>query len=200
MPRGRPKGSKNNNTKVKEILDSPVIKQAENILGKSIPDFVSEMQDVNKRKQFSQNLAKQLQQVDQLAAISSANGKYQPLYSENLLQDINISPKVASSEDIDNWLMHPTKYSENLRHVSQYLSYAVGQYHRTLWYFNSIKAYNYELIPSDSDIEDNINMNDYWHSYDIALRTCQKLNIKYQIPKVDLEVMYNGVIDTPFIQ
>ena len=200
MPRGRPKGSKNNSSKVKEILNSPVIKQAENILGKSIPDFVSEMQDMTKRKQFSQTLAKQLQQVDQLAALSSSTGKYQPLYAENLLQDINISPKVASSEDIDNWLMHPTKYSENLRHVSQYLSYAVGQYHRTLWYFNSIKAYNYELIPSDSDIEDNINMNDYWHSYDIALRTCQKLNIKYQIPKVDLEVMYNGVIDTPFIQ
>jgi len=200
LPRGRPKGSKNNSSKVKEILNSPVIKQAENILGKSIPDFVSEMQDMTKRKQFSQTLAKQLQQVDQLAALSSSTGKYQPLYAENLLQDINISPKVASSEDIDNWLMHPTKFSENLRHVSQYLSYAVGQYHRTLWYFNSIKAYNYELIPSDSDIEDNINMNDYWHSYDIALRTCQKLNIKYQIPKVDLEVMYNGVIDTPFIQ
>lgn len=200
MPRGRPKGSKNNSSKVKEILNSPVIKQAENILGKSIPDFVSEMQDMTKRKEFSQTLAKQLQQVDQLTTLSSSTGKYQPLYAENLLQDINISPKVASSEDIDNWLMHPTKFSENLRHVSQYLSYAVGQYHRTLWYFNSIKAYNYELIPSDSDIEDNINMNDYWHSYDIALRTCQKLNIKYQIPKVDLEVMYNGVIDTPFIQ
>lgn len=163
------------------------------MLGESLEDFVKTFTDERKRRIFSENLAKKLKQVEWLTTMSSSNGMYQPIYSEQLLQQINVNPQAASSSQIEKWLMSPQYFDQNLRHLSQYLSYAVGQYNRSIWYLNTIKAFNYVLLPSDSNIENEIDMKEYLHAYDICLRTLQKMNIKYQLPKADLDVMVNGV-------
>lgn len=169
------------------------LQNIQNILGEPLEEFVRTFTDESKRKLFSENLAKRLRQTEMLTAMSSSNGRYQPIYSEQLFQQVNINPVAASSTQIEKWLLAPQYFDKNLRHLSQYLSYSVGQYNRSIYYLNTIKSYQYTLLPSDSDIEENINMKDYLHAYDICLKTLQKMNIKYQIPKVDFDVMQNGV-------
>jgi hypothetical protein len=169
------------------------INNIENMLGEPLEQFVQTFTDKHKRKMFSENLARQLKRTEWLTTLSSGNGQYQPVYSEQLLQQINVNPSAASSSDIEKWLLAPQYFDQNLRHLSQYLSYAVGQYNRSVSYLNTIKTYKYKLLPSDSDIEGNIDKTEYLHAYDICLRTLQKMNIRYQIPKVDYQTMMDGV-------
>ena len=177
----------------KEKLATPEqMQKIESALGQPLDEFIKTFTDDHKRRIFSDNLSKQLKRTQWLTSNSSSNGTYQPIYSEQLLQKVNVNPMAASSEQIEKWLLAPQYFDQNLRHLSQYLSYAVGQYNRSVWYLHSLKAFNYKLLPSDSDIEVNINEDDYLHAYDICLRTLQKMNIRYQIPKADLQVMTDG--------
>jgi hypothetical protein len=169
------------------------IKTIEMALGEPIEEFIRTFTDERKRKIFADTLAKKIRQTQWLTTLSSSNGQYQPIYSEQLFQQVNINPAAASSSQIEQWLLSPQYFDQNLRHLSQYLSYAVGQYNRSIYYMNTVKSYKYKLLPSDSDIESNINTDEYLHSYDICLRTLQKMNIRYQIPKVDLITMIDGI-------
>ena len=92
---------------------------------------------------------------------------------------------MASSADIESWLKSPQYFDKNLRHLSQYLSYSVGQYNRAIWYLNTIKAYNYTpKFPYCTLEEENSDIyNQDWNTY---LQVLQKMNIKYTIPKIDL--------------
>ena len=179
--------------KKKEKMATPEqMKNIENMLGEPLEDYIKQFTTEYGRRLFSESLARKLKQTEWLTTQASANGMYQPIYSEQLLQQININPRSATSNQIEQWLLSPQFFDQNLRHLSQYLSYAVGQYNRAVYYMNTIKSYNYVLLPSDSDVEGEIDNKEYLHAYDICLRTLQKMNIKYQIPKADLQTMIEG--------
>lgn len=144
-------------------------------------------------KTYSADLAKQLRQLDLLTQISSNRGSYNPILSEQYLNDINFNPKTASSHEITKWLMSPQMYDANIRHLSQYLENAVGQYGRAIWFLNTEKSFNYLLTPADANNKDYISTKEYMNSYNTALSTLRKMNIKYQFPKMDLQVMEDGV-------
>ena len=144
-------------------------------------------------KTFSADLYKQLKNLDLLTQISSSNGTYNPLLSENYLNDINFNPAKATSEQIQHWLSQPQYYSQNIRHLSQYLEKAVGQYGRAVWMANTEKSFKYYLTPCDADNSELIDTKEYKNSYITALNTLRKMNIKYQFPKMDLQVMQDGV-------
>ena len=169
------------------------IKIIEGALGQPIDEFMKTFSDERKRKMFAENLMKKVRQTEWLTTLSSGNGTYQPIYSEQLFQQVNVNPVAASSAQIEKWLLSPQYFDQNLRHLSQYLSYSVGQYNRSIFYMNTVKSYKYKLLPSDSDVENDIDTKEYLHAYDISLRTLQKMNIRYQIPKVDLQTMMDGV-------
>ena len=179
--------------KKKEKMATPEqMKNIENMLGEPLEDYIKQFTTEYGRRLFSESLARKLKQTEWLTTQASANGMYQPIYSEQLLQQVNINPRSATSNQIEQWLLSPQFFDQNLRHLSQYLSYAVGQYNRAVYYMNTIKSYNYVLLPSDSDVEGEIDNKEYLHAYDICLRTLQKMNIKYQIPKADLQTMIEG--------
>lgn len=163
------------------------------ITGQTFDDFYKSFQDKTYCEKFASKLSVNLQQLANLTQQVSANGKYQPILSEQLFQQFNINPKAASSSDIANWLLAPQYHSKELRELSQYLSYAVGQYQRSIYYLNTIKEYNYKLLPCDSDIENKVDSDTFIHLYNLCLDRLQKMNIRYQIPKVDLSVMRDGV-------
>lgn len=144
-------------------------------------------------KTYSADLSKQLRQLDLLTQISSNRGSYNPILSEQYLNDINFNPKTASSHEITKWLMSPQMYDANIRHLSQYLENAVGQYGRAIWFLNTEKSFNYLLTPADANNKDYISTKEYMNSYNTALSTLRKMNIKYQFPKMDLQVMEDGV-------
>ena len=144
-------------------------------------------------KTYSADLSKQLRQLDLITQISSNKGSYNPVLSESYLNDINFNPQRANSHQISQWLMSPQYYDENIRHLSQYLENAVGQYGRAIWFLNTEKSFNYILTPADADNRDYIDTKEYMNSYNTALNTLRKMNIKYQFSKMDLQVMEDGV-------
>lgn len=78
----------------------------------TIDDFV---------KIYSADLSKQLRQLDLITQISSNKGMYNPILSEQYINNINFNPSKASSNEIAKWLMSPQEYDMNIRHLSQYL-------------------------------------------------------------------------------
>lgn len=155
------------------------------------PEQINTLQ--NFVKTYSADLSRQLRQLDLITQISSNKGKYNPILSEQYVNDINFNPQKADSNAISKWLMSPQYYDMNIRHLSQYLENAVGQYGRAIWFLNTEKSFNYLLTPADADNKDFINTDAYVNSYNTVLNTLRKLNIKYQLPKIDLQVMEDGV-------
>lgn len=162
-------------------------------LGESLDDFVEKFSSEDSRKDFSMSLKRQLSAMQGMANGYAASGTLQPRMSEELYQKVNITPRVASSEQIDKMLEEPQAHSEELRGVSQYLNYTVGQYHRSLWYFNTIKSFNYTLNPANCNTEKDVRSKTYQKDYSTSLDILKKLNIKYQFPKIDLQVLVDGV-------
>ncbi|MCI7634029.1 MAG: hypothetical protein MSS80_08405 [Mollicutes bacterium] len=155
------------------------------------PEQISTLQ--NFVKTYSADLSRQLRQLDLITQISSNKGRYSPILSEQYVNDVNFNPQKADSNAISKWLMSPQRYDMNIRHLSQYLENAVGQYGRAIWFLNTEKSFNYLLTPADADNSEAINTDAYVNSYNMALNTLRKMNIKYQFPKMDLQVMEDGV-------
>jgi hypothetical protein len=191
--RGRPK--KATQEQLQNIDNS--LKQLN--IADSLEDFVHKTHDEYKLQIFANTIARSVRQVEKLTTTSSSNGKYQPLMSEKNFQDINISPQVASSEQIESWLLSPQYFDKELRHLSQYLAYAVGQYNRAIWYLNTIKSYNYvPKFPYIAEEEENSDI--YKQDWETYLKVLQKMNIKYNIPKIDASVMYDGIVATYIVE
>jgi hypothetical protein len=121
-------------------------------IGDSLEDFAKKYGTEEYRAAFAKSLSKSLKSLSRLSQLDTHNGSYQAILSENMFQDININPKVASSEQLEGWLMQPSKYDDELRSLSQYLNYAVGQYNSLLWITSTSKAFNYVMLPAEPDI------------------------------------------------
>lgn len=174
------------NRKIKSIVninDSIPPKIATNEQMNTIQDFLGK---------YSIDLKRDLDKLDLLTRVSSSKGQYNPILSEQYLNDILFNPKAASSEQINQWLMNPQGNNKNIRALSQYLESAVGQYGRAIWELNVEKSWKYMLIPSDVNNAEYIDKADYKHSFELAANVCRKLNIKSQFAKVDLTVMEKG--------
>jgi hypothetical protein len=186
------RGKPTKNSISQEPMATPEqLKKIENMLGEPLEEFIKLTTDEYKLQVFANNLARSVRQVEMLTTQSSSNGKYQPVYSEQILKDININPRVASSVQIEEWLLCPQYFDENLRHLSQYLSYAVGQYNRALWYLNTIKSFNYVPKFPFTTTEDELS-EQYEKDWNTYLQVLQKMNLKYNIPRIDAQLMYDG--------
>lgn len=162
-------------------------------IGESFEEFVRKYSDATAREQFAKSLAKNLKALSRISQLDTHNGTYQPMLSQNIFQSININPRVASSEQLETWLMNPSQYDEQIRGLSQYLNYAVGQYNSLLSIANTSKAFNYVLLPNEYNIKDQLKKEDYLERYKTACETLRKLNLKSQLPKIDLQVIFDGV-------
>lgn len=188
--RGRPPKEKSATQEQLNIINNAIQSLG---IGESIEDFAQNYITDNQRKTFSKNLLSQIAQAEELARQMGHLGTYNPLLSQQMYQNITMRPLPATSEQIESWLLNPAQFSRQLSGVSQYLSYCVGQYNQVIWHSNTSKSFHYELIPADCGLDNCMNEKSYLHSYNICLRTLKKLNIKYQLSKIDLDVSYNGV-------
>ena len=104
-------------------------------------------------KEFATSLKRDIAQAQVLAQLAASDGRYEPILSEQLTQEINFNPAAATNKDITEWLLQPQKYDENLRALSQYLEYAVGQYNKAVHYYADILSFNCSLLPKDVNTE-----------------------------------------------
>lgn len=161
-------------------------------IGESLEDFATKFSKEEYRQQFAKSLSKNLKALSRLSQMDAHNGSYQAILSESMFQDININPVVASATDVEKWLMQPSKYDDNLRSLSQYLNYAVGQYNSLIWITNTSKAFNYVLLPNQNDIGEEVKTKEYKENYKRACELLRKLNVKSQFSKIDLQVIFDG--------
>lgn len=180
--------------KQKQPATQEQIKIIEKAVGEPIGSFVHKFSNADGVKLYSQNLYAQLRKTQDISQRLASTGSYQPILSEQYNTSINLNPLVASSEQLEDWLKTPQYHSEVLRGLSQYLSFAVGQYKSLIEISNSGKAFNYILVPSEVGIEEDIDSEEYIKDYNIALNTCKRLNIKYQMAKADLVQLFDGAV------
>ena len=76
-----------------------------------------------------------------------ARAYYNPLYANDLMQDINSNPSRPTPKNLKKWLEDPKNYEKELRDVSQFLRYNIQQYDRVIAHFANILSLNYELVP-----------------------------------------------------
>lgn len=163
-------------------------------LGQDWNDFARQMYSMHDRKDFAKSLTSTLSGLEQIALQAGHDGIYQPILSQDLLQDININPSEATSAKIEQMLLSPQKHYKQLSSINQYLAYAVGVYRRNIWYNNTIKSFKYDLKPINIPMDGTFDKDEYLKSYEKAMNVLRKLNVKYQFKKADLQVMYDGFV------
>lgn len=119
-------------------------------------------------------------------------GIYNPVLSEQLMQEIGFSTSTATTEELAGWLQAPQVYDQNLRKLSSYLENAVEQYGRAVATLSDIKSYYYDLRCGTTDLRSKIDRPTFMESYNKALDVLRRLNIPYQIRKLDNKVTREG--------
>ena len=142
---------------------------------------------------ISKKITTSMQELTNLATMLSSNGLYNPIWSEQLEQKIGFNSESSTTEQLASWLQSPDIYSINLRRLSSYLENAVAQYGRAVSLLSDIKSYNYDLRCATQSLSDSIDSKEFDKSYKKALQTLRKLNIPYQIRKLDSKVCKEGV-------
>lgn len=146
-------------------------------------------------KEFATSLKKDITQAQVLAQLSASSGKYEPILAEQLTQEINFNPSEATNKDISMWLLQPQRYEKNLRALSQYLEYAVGQYHKAVHYYADILSFNCSLFPKDVKTEQYLEEDEsgYKRSYYKACDLIARIKPHDKFHSIALATMQDGV-------
>lgn len=177
----------------KELMATPEqMNVIENALGQPIEEWSKQFLDNNKMEYFAKSIYRQSIALEEVAQKASNQGTYQPIMANQYTTALNLNPLPASSQELENWLMRPQYYSGKLRGLSQYLSYAVGQYKNLLDFKHSLKAFNYILTCASLDIKD-MSKEEVLKDIEKPFDFLRKLNVKWQLKRIDLACLYDGV-------
>lgn len=151
----------------------------------AIPTANPEMSPEQFMRDYSNTLYSALQQIRD-------NPYYVPQYANSLMKDINIAPYKPSSKDIENWLIYPQQFEQQLSSLSQYLEGVVMQYERTIYYFSTLLTFNYYLYPITPIPTDQKDLIVFKKSYNKALTWLRKFRVKEQFQNVMLGIIREG--------
>jgi hypothetical protein len=103
----------------------------------------------------SEPLITEQQAYDVLKFASSLyGGIYTPQLVNSRLQDIGLSPMIATSEDIDKALTDPKNSEQQLIGYSQWLELNNMLYKRTMHYLSGLLSFDVTYYPTNIEIED----------------------------------------------
>lgn len=159
----------------------------------TIQQFCSMMRSGRGSFQFANKITTGIKDLESIANMLSRNGMYDPIFSQTLNQDIGFSSGTATTEELQEWLMYPEKYSDNLRALSHYLENAALQYGRAVGLLSDIKSYNYDLRCATPGLSEKVGTPEFRRAYDEVMRLLRKINIPYQIRKFDNKIAKDGV-------
>lgn len=159
----------------------------------TISEYMNFFKSDNGSKYYSSKITTGMGDLHNITKRLSENGMYTPILSEQLMQDIGFQSASSSTEELANWLQHPQYYDSNLRRLSTYLENAVSQYGRATDLLSDIKTYNYDLRCATPGLAEKVDGDSFKNSKEKAMLTLRKLNIPYQIRKLDKRVCKEGV-------
>jgi hypothetical protein len=136
---GRPKGSttkpKSNNQSYNTPIQSPQQTQTPSQFAE---DFATRY--LNQYVKFIENFAS-------VNSATSGTGYYNPIYANSAMKRFNTYSNKPSMRDLISWLDNPRYFEQQLRGLSDWLTFSCEFYTRTIYYAANILNFDYELIP-----------------------------------------------------
>ena len=159
----------------------------------TISTYVNYIKSDAGANKVSQRIMTGMNDLKSLTRLLSDNGMYTPVLSEQFLQEMGFSSASSTTEELTSWLQHPDMYDINLRKLSHYLENSVAQYGRAVSLLSDIKTYNYDLRCATPNLSQKVGTDAFVRSRNKALDTLRKLNIPYQIRRIDRKTCEDGV-------
>lgn len=159
----------------------------------TIQQFCNYMSSDRGSFQFAKKITSSIKDLNVIANDLAVSGQYSPIFSEQLEQAIGFSSQSASTQDLQEWMQHPSLHSLELRDLSHYLENVSLQYGRAVSLISDIKSYNYDLRCATQGLQDSVDSQEFKNSYHKVMSVLRKLNIPYQIKKLDGKVAKDGI-------
>lgn len=182
----RPKGSKNKSKINNTVSNIPVKEKQSDV---SASQFTNNI--MFSAEQFA-NLF--VTQYSKFIENYATNGWYNPIYANNLMKRFNTTSDKPTINDIVRWLGNPRYFEQQLRGMSDWLTYASQYYNRTINYVANILNFDYELIPINPPHIDasSKEIDLYQKQKVINNEWLRKFRVKEQCTNVVLDVAKSG--------
>ena len=131
----------------------------------TLSNFCSFMRSDAGSAMVAKRITTGMKDLERIADELSANGMYDPIFSQTLEQAIGFTSGPATNEELQEWLKHPEIYSDNLRFLSQYLENATLQYGRAASLLSDIKSYHYDLRCATPNLGERVGSDEFKNSY-----------------------------------
>lgn len=152
--------------------------------------FLTEEQMSEYHQMYAMGLSKAMSNI-----YGQLDNNYNPLLSQDYLNNISSQPLKPTKEQLDNAIIYPNNNKKVLRDIGQYLSNSIMQYNRSVKHFQSILTYKYELLPRQNvaNYVSEKGLDQFLKNREKAFGLLKKLNIRYQFEKVAWQVVEDGV-------
>lgn len=124
--------------------------------------------------------------------LKTTHGYNNPLYANDVLKDVNLSPSRPSQANLKRWLEQSQRFEKELRDASQFLMANITQYYRAINHFATMLSYNYELLPAQKVPKDMKKKITYYNGKRKANDWLRKFRPKEQFITVMMGVMSEG--------
>lgn len=158
----------------------------------TIQQFCNFMRSDRGSMYFANKISTNIKDLEAVAYSLSEKGIYNPIFSESLMQNLAFVSGPATSENLQDWLRHPEQNAESLRLLSHYLENANLQYGRAASLLSDIKSYHYDLRCATPNL-DKAELKELRASYNNVLKFLRRLNIPYQVRRIDNKACKDGV-------
>ncbi|ASA22746.1 hypothetical protein [Paenibacillus donghaensis] len=128
--------------------------------------------------QFAQSMARAYQNSTLLS----------PLWQNELLKNLNMSPTVFSRDKIEELIKNPRANEDALKDLGQYLYNAVMQFNRLVNYYATLLTFDHFIVHTNADDED-VKSSAYKKSRKKAVECLDKI-----VPKLTFPNILRGVI------
>jgi len=144
---------------------------------------------------YAESILNNIESINTLGRSSS----YSPYMGQNIMQSVNMNPKIPTQANLTTWLTNPSKHQKNLRDASTWLEGAIMQYRRTVDHFAKILTFNQEVTSSTSP-QNAKEKKTFKNSYNRCMDYSRKFNLKYQKDIILKKIMRDGGMYSYFVE
>lgn len=124
-----------------------------------------------------------LQFAKSLSRSYQNNALLNPIWQNELLKSLNMSPATYSRETIERLTQNPRANEDALKDLSQYLFNVVMQFNKLVNYYATIPTFDHFIVQTNADEED-MKLTSFKNSRKKAIGTLEKINLKLTLPNI----------------
>ncbi|MCR8641535.1 hypothetical protein NV379_02595 [Paenibacillus sp. N1-5-1-14] len=124
-----------------------------------------------------------LQFAKSLSRSYQNNALFNPLWQNELLKSLNMSPATFNRETIERLIQNPRANEDALKDLSQYLFNVVMQFNKLVNYYATIPTFDYFIVHTNADDHD-MKLSSFKNSRKKATGILDKINLKLTLPNI----------------